>query len=278
MKWIERTTDEIAAGASQIIPLLAPVPTAYLVGNAVYRYLYWPIPVAVTAALAIEGLGLSSTHVALTLYSYNRSRRKTDEAAPFRLSLALIGGYFVTAVFLTVVLDLVPQAVHWAPVVFPLVSLIGVSVAGLRIDHRRRLRDIAEQKAAKRNKARRPENVRTDVPDVRDIVPNKVPNGVPQDRKRAPQSAQDGENRRRTERQVSGLDDMLALAQRRKKELIEQRRERLLNILEKDPHPNLTYLAKQLGIGRTTLYGDLHALQAQGRLRKNGNGMEVHRG
>ena len=141
-----KLTDLIAGFA----PWLCPIPTAWLVGRAAYELLSWPLPVAITAALIVESLGLASVNTALTLWNYNQAKRKTDPGAPFALAALVVGVYICVAVLLTVALDIFPSLATFAPAIFPALSLAGVLVLALRSDHRRRLDTIALDKAEKR--------------------------------------------------------------------------------------------------------------------------------
>ena len=131
---------------SRISPWLAPAPTAYLVGAATIKHLAWPLPIALIAATIIECLGLTTVATALELREYNLTKRKSDPVAPFTLAAFMAGSYLVVAIGLTVVLDIVPVLAVYAPAVFPLLSLAGVTVIALRNDHHRRLTPILEEK------------------------------------------------------------------------------------------------------------------------------------
>jgi len=144
---IESTAVDIIA---RVAPWGAPLPTAYLVGQAVYNRLKWPIWVAVSAGITIESLGLATTATALMLWNYDRSKRKTDPSAPLALSLALVGVYFIAVISLTVLLDTAPRLAVYAPVVFPLLSFAGTAVIAIRADHRRRLADIEAARQQRR--------------------------------------------------------------------------------------------------------------------------------
>ncbi len=97
MNWLDRAESGLVEIASKIGPIMAPVPTAYLVGRSTIEHLSWPWPVGVVAAIVVECLGLASTGLALDLYSYNKSKRKSDPSAPFKLSVALVLIYFFVA-------------------------------------------------------------------------------------------------------------------------------------------------------------------------------------
>ncbi len=152
MNYLDRAEAALVETASKVGPILSPVPTAYLVGRATIEHLAWPLPIGVTAALVIECLGLASTGLALELYAYNKGKRKSDQAAPFVLSVALVGVYFVTALALTVALDIATGLAVYAPALFPVLSLAGVSILAIRIDHRERLTAIERGKVERRKK------------------------------------------------------------------------------------------------------------------------------
>jgi hypothetical protein len=113
-------------------------------------HLHWPLPIAVVAALVIEGFGFTAISTALTLREYNVTRRKSDPAAPTALPMILVGVYFAAAVGLTVLMDIVPGLARFAPAVFPVFSLAGMTIAALRVSHKQRLADIAADKEARK--------------------------------------------------------------------------------------------------------------------------------
>jgi hypothetical protein len=142
--------DAIISLVSSVAPWLAPLPTAYLVWRSTTIHLEWPTWVASAAALVVECIGLTVTSIALTLYNYNQSRRKSDPGAPFWLAVTLVGVYVLVAVFLTLLMDTIPSLAKYAPLIFPALSLTGVTSLALRADHGRRLAAVAEAKAERR--------------------------------------------------------------------------------------------------------------------------------
>ena len=141
---------------SQVGPWLAPVPTAWLVFDRSQTFLEWPAPIAFAAALSIEMLGLAATATALSFHDYNGAKNKSEPHAPVRLAAGLSFIYFAIAVCLTVLLDIVPMAATWAPAIFPLMSLVAVSILALRAGQRNRLAQNLQAKAerAAKRKAR----------------------------------------------------------------------------------------------------------------------------
>jgi len=144
---------------ARFAPWLAPLPTAYLTATATIKHLSWPPVMGMIAGVIIELLGLASVATALELREFNATRRQypvdwtqeqiakskkvVDPAAPFGLAVALGGVYFASVVLLTVLLDTLPELARGAPIIFPVLSLAGVTVLGIRADHRRRLEKIA---------------------------------------------------------------------------------------------------------------------------------------
>jgi len=140
------TESKITSLISRLSPWLAPAPTAYLVGRATMQHLGWPFLVAFIAAIIIECLGLTTVATTLELREYNLTKRKSDPVAPFTLAAFMAGSYLVVAIGLTVMLDIAPVLSVYAPAIFPLLSLAGVTVIALRNDHQRRLTPILEEK------------------------------------------------------------------------------------------------------------------------------------
>src|SRR5574341_619635 len=140
--------DAIAATA----PWLTPIPTAILVARAVQVHLGWSLVEAAVAALIIETVGLTSMATALTFREWNRTKRKPDPLAPTWIPTTLACIYFMAVIGLTITLDTFPILVRFAPVVFPLLSLVGFANIALRSDHRRRMAAVAADKDARRER------------------------------------------------------------------------------------------------------------------------------
>lgn len=139
--------------AAEVGPVLAPIPTAYAIGTSLINNLHYPAWVGIATAIAVESLGLATVNTALMLREYNASKLKSDPVAPFKLAAALIGLYLSIAVILAGLLDTAPQLAQWTPIALPFLSLPGVTVLGLRSNHRQRLTQVA-QAADKRRKTR----------------------------------------------------------------------------------------------------------------------------
>lgn len=256
MSFEARLTDRIAG----LAPWLAPIPTAYLVGRAALGALGWPLPVAICAAAIVESLGLAATNTALTLWQYNQARRQSDPAAPFGLAAALVGVYVGVAVLLTVALDIAPDLAHYAPAIWPGLSLTGVTLLGLRADHARRLAAIdanRQERKAERN-ARR-QAAQTAAQDTHAQGPHiGQALGAHGQTHKPPASG----------RAVGNL-----AAQRRRDDLLAA----LLDAYEQAPYLGASEAARALGVHRNSIYNYTQELTAAGKLHKNGNGWEVKR-
>ncbi|MHC4489948.1 MAG: hypothetical protein ACYSW7_12390, partial [Planctomycetota bacterium] len=118
-------------------PWLGPVPTAYLVYERTQRHLNWPLWIAIAAGITLECLGVGTSAVALKFWAYNNAKLTKEPEAPTKIPVILTGVYFVTALFLTVVLDVLSvdrklRASDYAPAAFPLLSLAAVALLALR--------------------------------------------------------------------------------------------------------------------------------------------------
>jgi len=237
---------------AKIGPWFAPIPTAYLVGRATVEHLEWPVAIGTLAALVIESLGLVTCATALDLYQFNQSRRKNDPPAPFGLAVLMILIYFLVAVFLTIVLDIQSDWALIAPVIFPLLSLAGVTEIALRKNYQERIQRIANEKA---------------------------------DRKAERQVSS---SNRRQDLQGSGrasLSDMLSnngqfdmnmnrlLAGRKAK--LDGRLDALLDIYQTNLTLGISDAARALNVSRQTIYSYLEQLEQAGKIRRSGQGIEV---
>jgi DNA-binding transcriptional ArsR family regulator len=243
---IEAITVEVAA---RVGPILAPVPTAYAVGNATLTVLGWPMTVSAVAAIVIELLGLAAVNTALMLRDYNAGKRKSDPRAPFGLAAALSAVYLVTAVTLAVLLDVIPSLARFSPAIFPLLSLAGVTVLGLRSDHRKRVEAIAEDKARRRKmrKERR------------------------EDRKREESQAE-------ADRKLQEAERKLQEARRKEAEakLVTLGNElETMRYYQENPAATQAEAAETLGYSERTIRNHLKALEDAGAVKRNGQGVEV---
>lgn len=229
---------------AKVAPWAAPLPTAYLVGRATVDHLAWPQVIGVVAAIVIECLGLATTSTALALWDYNASKRKSDPSGPVAVAVALVGVYFVTAVGLTVALDIAPGLAVYSPGVFPFLSLTGVTVLALRSDHKRRLATIQSvklERKAKRRSRRQANDAQLSV-----------------------LTSNNGKN-------DANLDALQAARLSKRDARIDALTEFYLD----NPNAGPTQAGNAIGVSRQTVYTYLNDLESTGRIRRNGRGVEV---
>ncbi|MCP5019742.1 MAG: hypothetical protein GY938_31315, partial [Ketobacter sp.] len=137
-KWLNNVEQSAVDVIAVFAPWLGPIPSAYLVGVAVYEHLQWHWLVALIAAIAVESIGVVSVVVALRLHEWNATRRKIDPAAPFTLSLITVIVYFIITIGLTVLLDVFPELAIYAPAIFPLLAAVGAVNIAVKNGQQRR--------------------------------------------------------------------------------------------------------------------------------------------
>lgn len=133
------------------VPALAAFPAAFFVARSTYWHLLhgwhltlWPgvnVAVAVVAGLVVEGLGVVAIFLALAFRRWNRVQAVKNgyDRAPFWLAVAATGLYVLATVALLVVLEAWPDAARFAPVMFPLLTVVGGLCWAMHDQHRDRL-------------------------------------------------------------------------------------------------------------------------------------------
>jgi hypothetical protein len=230
---------------ARTVPWFSPLPTAYLTAQATVRHLGWPGGMGVVAGAIIEGLGLASVATALELREYNATRRKSDPKAPFRLTVALAGVYLASVTALTVVLDTAPRLATYAPLIFPLMSLTGATLLAIRADHRRRLKAIVADKAARSHS--RKEGARK---------AQLAASGTQEKRKQAQLAARQAQEQRHA---LARGGNLLATAR----------------LFRASPTLSHASAAHELGVSRQAVGQYLAKLERLNVIRRNGSGVEV---
>ena len=240
-------TDGIAA----IGPWITPIPSAVLVANATVKDLHWGTELAWIAAAIIESLGLTTVSTSLLLWEYNADKRKTDPDAPFLLAASLVGVYLVSTIGLTVLLDIFPDLARYAPALFPILALVGAVNLALRSGHRRRLTSIAQDRAER--KAER-QAVRPTAGSLTELLTsNAASNTV-------------------------NPDSTLIKARQARTVIQGNRMDNLLTLFRDNPKIGVTDAARTLNMSRQTVYSYLERLETEGRIRRNGHGVEIVKG
>ena len=123
----------------QYIPLLAPVPTAWMIGVATRTIMEFPLPVSLASAITVEGLGFVSINTANEMREFNRHLNaievKQKMQAPVWQAYGVAGLYIVTATLMTVVLHIAPGMAVYAPLPFIVMTVAGGWLYSLRKEH-----------------------------------------------------------------------------------------------------------------------------------------------
>jgi hypothetical protein len=235
-------------GIADFGPWITPIPSAVLVANATVKDLHWSIGLGWVAAAIIESLGLTTVSTSLLLWEYNAGKRKTDPNAPFFLAASLVVVYLVSTIGLTVLLDIFPNLARYAPALFPILALVGAVNLALRSGHRRRLAGIAQERADR--KADRQTNRPTEG-SLRELLTSK-------------------------EASTTVNPDSSLLKARQARTVIQgNRMDNLLTLYRDNPMIGVTDAARTLNMSRQTVYSYLDRLENDGRIRRNGHGVEI---
>jgi hypothetical protein len=257
-----RATDAIAG----LVPWLAPIPSAVLVANATMNHLAWSLPVAIVAGLIIEGLGLTSTSTALTLWDWNARRPKGEPRAPFWLAGLMVAVYLVSTIGLTVVLDMDVALVHIAPALFPVLALVGTINIALRSQHKHRLERIAQAEQLARDEALKAEQERK-ADEERRRLERKA------DREARRQAKLPGvSNEVSNDRSIDTYSDKGVQSRREK---YESNLTALLDAYRDNRELGPSEAARMFDVTRQTIDNWRDELEKRGLIHQNGNGLEV---
>ncbi len=142
-----------------IIPLLAPIPAAWVVLRAAMTSLGWPWPVAGIAALTIEGLGFVSVNLAQRMYTFNHTLRLDERSqkltAPTWQAIGVTFLYLAVAITMITLLDTSTALVRYIPAAFPLLGITGAALWAIHAEQqdRQRLLDLYRHERRERRSA-----------------------------------------------------------------------------------------------------------------------------
>lgn len=132
----ERTlVDNLAATA----PWLAPLAPAYLAYQATTDMLRFPIWVAATVGMTVEVLGISTINTALTFWTWNREKNKTDKTAPTWIAFLAATFYVGVVITVNVLLDGGTTLEKLAKGLLSSLSVAAAITLALRSQHSRRV-------------------------------------------------------------------------------------------------------------------------------------------
>jgi len=139
----KRQTLKLDEAILNAIPLMSPVPTAWMIGESAFTLMHFPLPVALVSALTVEGLGFVSINMANEMREFNRhlngAELKKKMQAPVKQAYGVTGLYLITATLMTVALHIFPGLVIYAPLPFILMTAAGGWLFALRREHAERV-------------------------------------------------------------------------------------------------------------------------------------------
>lgn len=252
LKHIDEVERTAVGLVTRLIPWLAPIPSAFLVGRAAIHYLDYPMSIGIIAAVIIEALGLAATSTALDIYIYNQTRRKVDPPAPLFLAIVLVLGYLFIATCLTIIVEVIPNLAVYAPVIFPSLSLAGAVILALQTMLSNRQKVIADEKAER--KAER--------------------QAVRVDKRQIPDAQLDAcvSNTMSINQHMDSRNDKLYAGKMAK---IDARLNALIAEFRKEPNIEIAEAARRIQVSRQTVYSYLSILERAGRIKRGEKGIEV---
>ncbi|MBS4062714.1 MAG: hypothetical protein KG029_20130 [Bacteroidetes bacterium] len=130
MLMFEKRLLDFVAGIS---PWLAPLVPTYFAAYNAYYYLakgkeWWDVGAVIVVALVVETIGLAGVHTAIQFWNWNRTRLKSDDAAPMGLAILAVVAYVVIIILVNGLLDWYAIA---DPDSLPYVKIVAVGLLSL---------------------------------------------------------------------------------------------------------------------------------------------------
>jgi hypothetical protein len=244
--------------ATRAAAWVACVPTVMLTARSIETVFTVTPRAALSSAVALEIVGQGVVNTWLQAKEWNATKRKSDPRANAPLALGLMIAYFVSDFVLIGVLE-IPKAlgdpIHWAALLFPAAQVISTVVTAERAAQFRRTEEVAQEKRARAQKrAHRRAQKRAQV------AQRDAQRGRSDVHRTGAQDAQNGAlsavNRTRQEQKATAMDA-------------------LIGQFAQDPRMPITDAARAVGVHRNTVYNYLEELEAEGRVKRNGGGVEV---
>lgn len=127
---LENRLLDLVAGVS---PWLAPLIPTYFAAYNAFEYLakgknWWDGLAVIVVALVVETIGLAGVHTAIQFWNWNRTKNKTDDAAPLGLSILSVVVYVTIIILVNGLLDYYAVA---DPANLPYVKILAVALLSL---------------------------------------------------------------------------------------------------------------------------------------------------
>jgi ABC-type multidrug transport system fused ATPase/permease subunit len=216
----------------------ASIPNAVMVAQSAFQIFALPVWVCVVIAVSLELIGHAITEHYFAVCEWEQTRRKTDPSMSKRLALALVVSFYALDILMVFVLAWMTFSTTGDAAIFVSLAypLFGIGTT-IVTSERQRLFRLKNAVQIQR-----------------------------QDRKKKVSS---------TAKVNTKTVDSLEHARQGRLNKREQRLDKVLSIFEQDNLTPIAHAAGQLNISRTTLYADIEHLENEGKLKKNGHGVEV---
>lgn len=254
--WSKKTISEegFIDFVAKLSPWLAPLPSAFFVYEATLDHLTSWKALAVVIAVVIETLGLTTTHTALGMYSWNQEH--PEKKSPFGLAVVLAIVYIATTLVLIAVLKVIPEWKEYAPAVFPFLAVVGGVNLALRSHHNRRVRFEFKTHETNRSRQWQIEDEERELRHEERRMKMASKYGLTVTSSVASPVTKNGT--------FSGVTESSHTK--------EERYATILAAFKDDPRPSATKLARTLKVDRRTVYRDIDDLVALGKLVRDGSG------
>lgn len=171
--WLDHVENFLIILVSRIAPWAAPLAPAYLVARSMQDHFDAPLWVGIAVGITLEAVGVASAHITLEMHTYNTdpARVQNDPMAPLWLGVTATIVYFVTGIVLTVVLEVVPDSIKFAPALFFVLAGVAYVTLTLISGHARRLKQVAEDKEGRKRSKEITGNLPEDLPHLPPWLP-----------------------------------------------------------------------------------------------------------
>jgi hypothetical protein len=135
---------------------LAAVPTGWAIYAGVTEQAAFPMwePAAMVGALAIITTSVAAGLLVVDIYAYNQSMKNKTERAELGMSALsawlILGGCVVAEITLSLLIVVIPGALKFGVLVFPLMTAAGVFAFAVRFDLKQREGERAQLRAKKK--------------------------------------------------------------------------------------------------------------------------------
>ena len=250
--YLRRLSSDLLNFITKVAPWLAPIPSAALVYRASQQHFHFSPVISVILALVIETVGLTSISNALSLWEFNQSKRKIDKLAPFVIALLMIAFYLISTIGLTYFLEVYPNLSKFGVIFLPFLGIMGVINIALRSDLERRLLIISQEKTERKEKR---------------IASCQTTSKL--------NLLENGEKGQRNLSNNTSIYDEIDRLQAGRRAKFDTRIQQTLDIYSDYPGMKISDAARRIGVSRQTMHSYVNQLTDQGKLKKNGHGIET---